>query len=265
MQDNALTSPQEVTEIIRESVAELEAKYRGKQLFDPRGTKRNYRKESLDRFADTETTPVFYKAEVQERPTITDETFLEKLRESFLLYKKMQNIPTLYFHPVNTEMVKEIAKWITGDLSGSLNPIKGLYIYGRHGSGKTDFSINLINTAKVLSQTYSNVPKFKPYSYNAIYEAIRSGSDIIDLVKDQSNLVIDDFLYQDRNEAKIFGNTDRVADIIVTKMYDLHKSGYLHIVTSNYPPDQIDMHPGSIDRMNEMFNYIFWEGESLRR
>lgn len=247
------------------TIDQLVKAYENRSLYDPRQPRKNPRSAHLDKYETMDTTPRIHVAKKPEDKVLSAEDFLQHLREGFKLYARMQHINTLYFHPQNVEMIRHIAKWITGDITGDLNPTKGLYIYGRHGSGKTDFTITLTNVAKVLARTYTNVSKFQPYSYNAVYESIRSGSDIIDVIRGRSNLALDDFLYQDRNEARVFGNDDRVADIIVTKMYDLHKAGYIHIVTSNYPPDQIDMHPGSIDRMNEMFNYIFWEGESLRR
>lgn len=246
-----------------ETVQDIVAKYHGRSLYDPRNGRKNYRAEHLDKYETMETTPTVHVHQEEAPKIISSDDFRNRLKESFLLYKKMQHIQSLYFHPVNIEMIREICNWVTGE-EGMLSPMKGLYIYGQHGSGKTDFTLNLTNTCKVLSRKFDNVQKYHPYAYNAIYESLRSGADFNTALRIQENVYLDDFLYQDRNTAKIFGNQDNVADMVVTRLYDLHKCGYRHIITSNMPPDQIDMHPGSIDRMNEMFNFIFWEGKSLR-
>lgn len=246
-----------------ETIQDIVSKYNGRSVYDPRSRK-NYRSIALDRHADKNYIPVVTPAEPEQPVILTSEDLRERIKEAYMLYKKMQNIETLYFHPLNISTVINIAKWVCGEES-SFNPFKGIYIYGAHGSGKTDFVINLTNTCKVLSSKYDNINKWHPHAYNAIYEHLRSGAGFNRAINLRENVFLDDFLYQDRNAARLFGNQDNVADMIVTRLYELHKTGYRHILTSNLPPDEIDMHPGSMDRMNEMFNFVFWEGESLRK
>lgn len=254
-----------------QSITEIVNQYRGRNLYDPRA-KRSYSQKALDKYEDLTFTPVIYTPEPEQPKFINADEFLKYLREATIVYKNTHNIKQLYTHPENVQTIKDIAAWACGDIDGKFDPTKGLYIYGKHGSGKTDFVLTLVNTMTVLSRKYDNIFKFKPYSYNAMYEAIRSGNIDILTRKESQNIYMDDFLYQDKNEARVYGNNDRVADLVVTRMYELFKAGYMHIMTSNYPYNQINqdednpnLHPGSMDRLTEMFNFIYWKGESLRK
>jgi hypothetical protein len=220
---------------------------------------------SVDKYPDHELGNYQVYTPEAAKPDITSVEFLEYLRKAFLVYKKNQNIQELYFHPENVKTITRIAEYITNADTNTINPNKGLYIFGTFGNGKTDFTLILTQTINVLAPKYRNLSKYHIMSYNAIYEGIRDTGSI-DKANDIKRAVyLDDFLYQDRNTARVYGNTDNVADIVTSRLYDLHKAGHRHIMTSNVPPDKIPLHPGSIDRINEMFNFIFWEGKSLRK
>lgn len=259
---------QPIQVIAEETVQDLENKYKGISTRNP--FKRSESQKALDKYEHSTFEPVIYEAQEQEPLTMEAPQLLEHLKQSIQVYKQTRLISKFIVHPENQQTIKDIAAWACGDINGNLNPAKGLYIYGQHGSGKTDFMLIVVNTINVLSKKYINFQHFKPVSYNGIYEAMRTGRTP-EINHGARNYFIDDFLYQDRNEARVYGNQDRVADNVVTRLSDLHKAGYIHVITSNYPFDQINteekenLHPGSMDRMNEMFNFVFWAGDSLRK
>lgn len=259
---------QPIQEIAEETIQDLEKKYQGISTRNP--FKRSESQKALDKYEHTNFVPVIYQAQETKPMTMETPEFLGHLKQAIQLYKQARGISKYIVHPDNQQTIKDIAAWACGDMSGNLNPAKGIYIYGQHGSGKTDFMLLVVNTMTVLSRKYNNIQTFKPVAYNGIYDAMRMGR-IPEINHGSRNYYIDDFLYQDRNEARVYGNQDRVADNVVTRLADLHKARYIHILTSNYPLDQINteekenLHPGSMDRMNEMFNFIFWSGDSLRK
>lgn len=216
-----------------------------------------------------------YNPEEAMPQTIDAEGIKKHLYTAFSLYQRAKNIPKLIFTDKNKNTLDNICKYLAGE-EGAFDLQKGLYFYGRIGSGKTDLCLVITQMINVLSRTYSNVPKYKILAYDALYNNIRESGNINSLTQNFSgNVYLDDLLYQDRNKCHVYGNEDYVADLVITQLYRLHKLNYRHILTSNYPfevksdPEAKSLkkvlHPTSFDRMKEMFNLVLWDGESLRK
>jgi hypothetical protein len=212
--------------------------------------------------------------EDSEPVNITYEDFLNLFRQNFMRYAKKKNWPIttsngiesrIYTHPDNVPVIYDIILQIVS----TDKPSKGIYLVGDHGSGKTEFMNVLKGTILPLSHHYDNLSYIFAHSYDRLYDGIRTSGDIGLIQNLKNSIYIDDFLYQNRSTAKIYGNVDSVADLIITRAYELHKSGHNIYMTSNYGPKYMVesgyIHKGSADRLHEMMNIINWSGDSLRQ
>lgn len=163
----------------------------------------------------------------------------------------------------------DISAWIARE-SSTLDIHKGLYICGGHGSGKTLLA-TFIQTIFTQGQSFGYT-QLRPYSwisYDDIYSAIRyTASDEI-LKRITTSQIIDDYVYQGRSLAKVYGNDDYVADLVISKI-DRKITGTVHraIITSNYTPsyllDNTIIHPGTYSRIGGLFNILAWTGQDHR-
>lgn len=202
-------------------------------------------------------------------PVCTFEMMAEALRIAFRKTAKQQGWTSVYIHPDNKDTIYDMLRLITGDPDTTLNRRKGIYLTGNHGSGKTEIMQHIITCMTAASHRYKNIRRPQIHMYDHLYDAIRNTGNTDSLYKNViRNVYIDDFLYQQRSVAKVYGNTDSVPDLIITRCYELYKYGYRLYMTSNYGPkymhDNGYIHSGSYDRLREMCNIVEWKGESLR-
>lgn len=165
----------------------------------------------------------------------------------------------------NRGKITDLLKYFTGNPC-ELNPNKGIYIFGTYGCGKTV----LFKTIQLL------LARLFPFSPNGFQ--ITSLEQIIEKFKAEKNL--DYFGYREdstpnylcinefgkRLDEKIFG-TD--ANAVITSLfmirYELFQQGYYTHITSNFHPKDLELEPVVRDRLNEMFNFVEFKGESFRR
>jgi hypothetical protein len=184
--------------------------------------------------------------------------------------------------PLQIDIVRNMIRWFvksdnTINCNGSeiaLNPLpstKGLWIYGDYGSGKTTIATTLaqlINLA--VHHRYDNVRKIKSIAYNHLYDNCRNHKDMSYLNDLRGSVYVDDVMYSGRFELKLFGNTERLPDLIIDRMYESYTKGEKQlIVTSNYTPQWMlengYIHKGNYSRCCEMFNIIYWKGQDHRQ
>jgi hypothetical protein len=272
MDHTSKTNTDTSAEIIQQTVEEIISTFKNRSVLLPQDRK-NHR--HVDRFPNHQLGNYKVYDPTTETPkTIDSEGIKQHLYTAFTLYKKAKNIPELIFPDNNKQVLENICKYIAGE-EGIYDLKKGLYFFGRIGSGKTDLCLVVTQMVNILSRQFSNLPKYKIISYDAIYNHIyETGSQKIVTKNLSGNIYLDDLFYQDKIKIDRFKNEIYVGDIIITKMYELHQLKYRHIITSNYPFEIKDqnakdlkktLHPTSFDRMKEMFNFIFWDGQSLRR
>ena len=225
---------------------------------------------SVDQYPDH--VPGTYTAAIQDTtpvPVCTFEMLAEALRIAFRKTAKEQGWKSVYIHKENKETLYDMLRLIVGDPETTLTTRKGIYLTGNHGSGKTEVMNHIMRCMTVASHKCSNISKPYTHSYDQLYDTLRNTGSTDHLYKNViRNVYIDDFLYQQRAVAKVYGNTDSVPDLIITRCYELYKYGYKIYMSSNYGPrymlDNGYIHPGSYDRLREMCNIVTWEGESLR-
>ena len=253
-----------------QTVDDIVRQYAGKNVFTP-SYRRNYRQEALDRFASMDTKPVIYTPESVTKPDITYDEYRLRLWDGFKEFKKNKNIPELYFHPTNaSETIPNIIRYMIGSDQSSYNLHKGLWLWGRFGSYKTDFMTTLLTVHNVLSPKYNNLSKINLVTYDDIYEKCRKEGNTDPIEKMVKGYTyIDDFFYQERSTALIYGNSDKIAERIITRIDKIHKLGYTCLVTSNYNLDTLsenfNFHPGTISRLSGSFTFVPWHGEDGRK
>ena len=225
---------------------------------------KNYRNE--DKYPDHVLGTYTPHVPVKKEPKIISyDDFLYILRENYKKYAKFKKWPEIVMHPDNVEVIYQIV----GQVVSSEKNKKGIYLVGDHGTGKTEFFNVLLNTVRKWAFSFDNLQYIYTHRYDQIYDDIRiTGSPAI-LYNMRRTIYIDDFLYQNRVTAKVWGNTDNVADLVITRCYELFKEGHSIYMTSNYGPKFMEenqyIHKGSADRMHEMMTMLTWSGDSLRR
>jgi DNA replication protein DnaC len=164
-------------------------------------------------------------------------------------------------NPQNKEVLYNMVKTL---IQGK----KGIYLLGDHGSGKTEMMNAIITVNNQIQHHYDNLKHIYRHHYDVIYDDIRITGHAKIIQNMVKNIYIDDFLYQNRAAAKVFGNNDNVADLVITRCYELHKAGHRIYMTSNYGIKYMTennyIHKGSADRIREMVEVYRWEGESMR-
>ena len=225
---------------------------------------------TIDQYPDH--IPGTYTAAIQDTTpphVCTFEMMAEALRIAFRKTAKQQGWTSVYIHPDNKDTIYDMLRLITGDADTTLTHRKGIYLTGNHGSGKTEIMQHIITCMTRASHRHKNISKPYSHSYDQLYDTLRNTGNTDHLYKNLIRTVyIDDFLYQKRALAKVYGNTDSVPDLIITRCYELFKHGHKIYMSSNYGPqymmDNGYIHPGSYDRLREMCNIIQWKGDSLR-
>lgn len=167
--------------------------------------------------------------------------------------------------PENMEKVTNLLKYFTGN-EGKYDINKGIYIFGAYGCGKT---ILIQTIRKFLASVF-------PFSGNGFQ--ITSLEQIIETYKSEKSL--DYFGYKKEStpvhlcinefgkilEEKIYGtDANSIIDSLFMIRYELFQQGYLTHVTSNFHPKELNISPVIRDRLNEMFNFIEFKGDSFRK
>ena len=207
----------------------------------------------------------------KEPKIITYDDFLKLFRKTYMNYAIFQNWPVrtcqgkttrIYIHEDNNQKIYDIIQSIVDQQP------KGVYLVGDHGSGKSEFMRVLTETINMTAR-FDNIHRIYTHSYDRIYDAIRATGDIGHIQNLKNSIYLDDLCYQSRSMAKIWGNNDSVADLIITRAYELYKAGHRIMMTSNYGPEFMMkegyIHKGSADRIYEMMSVVVWSGASLRR
>jgi hypothetical protein len=167
----------------------------------------------------------------------------------------------------------DLAKYFTCT-SETLDPSKGILLYGEVGTGKSEtMRIYRILLSEIERRLRNAGETFTPRGYK-----IRSCIEIVEQMKASKsseaiveyfdgNMMFDDVGYED-TQTKIYGNENNFMQTILSARYDRFKSsGIITHLTSNYTPEQLGQMYGIriADRIHVMFNFIEMKGASFRR
>lgn len=174
---------------------------------------------------------------------------------------------TFYIHPQNISSIEDIIRHMIGETS-SLEPHKGIYLFGKNSVGKslTMKSICYTYNDRAATGQYTNLSTpmirridFEPFATKFVSE------DLDDI---RGNIYIDDFGYLGQDTKKDFGNNVNLITTIINRLHhDFECTGPIQVITSNIPPKKIreDYGPGTYDRLVQAFNFIYWHGEKSLR
>lgn len=171
-------------------------------------------------------------------------------------------------------------KYFSGDASGEFDLRKGLYIYGRIGSGKTLFFkiLNTLNRATGSGNDFNIITindlvdgiAREGYKYFSLSGITLSGSGFNPHSVNNMwirHMLIDD-MGQGVSSVKYFGSeVNVIRDFFQRRYCSFTESAALTHVATNIPPDKIKEEYGEFisSRMREMFNIIAFPGEDKRK
>ena len=205
----------------------------------------------------------------------------ENIFEMFLTYAN-RIIPEYQINPKNIDVLKSILYHLFCPEVSSLDKTKGIYLYGKAGSGKTAlFKILQCLNQKII-QYYFEKPgiqtksSFKPFTILNFQEL---GNDYSEyghteigerLYKAGRPIYIDDLT--EPSHFKYFGIDDEIHSIVILNLYNqielnkAHRKPLLNL-TSNLGPGQIkEIYNFRIsDRLTEMVNYVYWYSDKSFR
>ncbi len=153
--------------------------------------------------------------------------------------------------------IKKAAKWLTG------NHKVGLLLYGGVGNGKSTLTIAICNLIDLLNeQTWGSGSVDIVTALNLANVAIND-SNRFDRIKKAEKLIIDD-LGTEPSSVKNWGNEISPVTEILYYRYDRM---LFTVVTSNLNDNEIKERYGIriADRIDEMFDKVFFSGESYRK
>jgi len=170
---------------------------------------------------------------------------------------------------VNKEIVINMLKYFTGNEGYDMN--KGIYLFGPYGVGKTTLfeTIKSVLGNIIIVDENKNRQSANGFISASIEQIIehykREGNiDKFGFCERKANLCIHEF--GKRINERIYGtDANSVIESLLMIRYELYQNGYLTHVTGNYHPNDVSMPDIIKDRMIEMFNFIEFKGESLRK
>lgn len=171
------------------------------------------------------------------------------------------------------EILNTIFAWIWKDERLNVKHVdfnKGFFLYGTLGRGKT---MTLKAMQKYMNSIKRRYDKRDDYRLGAWWKTASELANIyaadgqpalIQYAADDMNLIIDEF-GREPIPASNYGTKMNVLQFLLQLRYDHRRTSITHI-TTNSNPDALEPLYGDYvaDRCKEMFNFIEFNGESLR-
>ena len=168
--------------------------------------------------------------------------------------------------PDRRKLVTDLLKYFTGN-EGKYDLNKGIYFYGDFGIGKT---ITMEVFRRFIADNFwMSKNGYHTTSIEQIIERYKTDNslDYYGFNKNAKpfNLCINEF--GKKVSEKIYGTeVDRLIESLFMIRYKLFQTNkVITHITSNYDPSELTLPAILKDRMNEMFNFIKVNGESLRK
>jgi DNA replication protein DnaC len=180
-----------------------------------------------------------------------------------------------YLDMANKDTLNDIIKSVTGDMTGNINPGKGIYLYGRYSTGKTWIMKQIM---QMMSYAYHSLmyidlelPYMICYKSNIMMRARKEKdiSFIADIFKGKKLIYIDDLGYEDDSELVLYGNRENMIVHLVEILHQeylkgatIHFTSNLQISSPHDVPTILSKYGrGTHDRLMEMCTPVWWKGE----
>ena len=176
----------------------------------------------------------------------------------------------------NLETMASIFAYFHGN-SGTLDLNKGIYLFGEFGCGKTSlfvvFSRYLATTFPFSANGFGNA------SIEEVGDYYKTGTD----ERGNKKNSVEKYVYSELTgkprevcfheigkqvDEKYYGTSmNQVINSLMMRRYEIYqKYGTRTHITSNFHPSKLtSFDDATIDRFKEMFNFVEWKGESLRK
>lgn len=179
------------------------------------------------------------------------------------------------FNPskASREILNTIFAWIWKDERLNVKQVdfnKGFFLYGKIGRGKSmtmkamQKYMNSVMIRHYKREDYRLGTWWKTASELANIYAADGQPALIKYAEDGLNLIVDEF-GREPIPASNYGTKMNVLQFLMQLRYDKRRTTVTHI-TTNLTPDRLEPLYGDYvaDRCKEMFNFIEFNGESLR-
>lgn len=168
-------------------------------------------------------------------------------------------------------VINDLFRWCLR-LPGSLDPDKGLWIWGSIGTGKSTLMriINQFCYEMRPGELIGNNRYTLPFCLR-----IRRAIDICDAYAEKGSAGLKDIINIERlciddigtegQVASYYGNATNVVGDLILRRYDMRRRFQTH-ATANLTPDDVRRVYGDrvFDRLGEMFNFVFYPGFTHR-
>ena len=198
----------------------------------------------------------------------------DSLKGQFM-HTLLTNCPGFAVDEHNAHTLATLYQWAIGDREGTLNPLKGIWLYGSEGRGKSTIALALSSFIKTVRADNRNHPdgRIECSPYNDSRLAALTAWDAIDALHTKGDaryelprvnvLTLDDLT--EESMSVNFGEMDvRILPWLLSKRCDiLRKDGFVRptIVTCNFEPERLAiLTPDLIGKLCRSFNFVLLEG-----
>lgn len=165
----------------------------------------------------------------------------------------------------NRQVIVNLIRYFIGDPACEWDLQKGILLFGGIGGGKT----LLMRAMQTLCRTARLSEREFAFAVCAdLVDEVKAEGSTEGLRRWMKGDCCFDDLGQEPLIVKVYGNDMTVMERILTKRYEAFVNGKcITHATSNLTPEELDTMYGSRvgDRMREMFNFVFLDGQSRRK
>ncbi|MGV6816167.1 MAG: hypothetical protein ACWA44_02725 [Thiotrichales bacterium] len=216
-------------------------------------------------------------------PLCTVDQFKRLLYQSYLVFEREYNknrLPSqrikLTFGENLKDTIDKLSAYFSGNPARTLNPSKGIFLYGPCGTGKSILLKMIQNVLLSKAARDPNTGKAYPMAYKIasvphIFRQARNQGGV-DFSKYFGHTYCFDDLGFDDQVVKFYGNTiNPMQDILSERYIGFQSRGVLTHATSNLPwthdkftsmKDRLDER--IISRGSEVFNFVVLDGDDFR-
>lgn len=182
-----------------------------------------------------------------------------------------------YIDEQNKPLLNDMIKVLIDDLTGDMNPTKGVYLYGDNSRGKTWIMTQLMLMVRyaIDSCKFNNVhdrPMMISYKKTIMMRARKEGNIafISEIFKGKKLIFIDDFGYGMDSELVLYGQKENMIVHLVDILHNEYLDGAKIFFTSNWMLDSYKEEnvtilktygKGTHDRIVEMCTPAHWCGD----
>ncbi|NDV65041.1 hypothetical protein [Bacteroides sp. 224] len=188
----------------------------------------------------------------------------------FEFVKSMKKVcPSFVIDDQNKALLNTLYKYAWRMETGTLNPTKGLLLWGGLGVGKSTLLKGLQDYEMKMNRYvyHSECPILGFHLTSATEIALRyaeKGVDAIVAYTSKRNLAIDE-VGREPLAAKHYGTQANAIQLILQLRYEKRFEGNSHLTTNLDPDKEFDVYGNFVvDRIKDMFNVIRINGESRR-